>query len=248
MVVRRQPFRLCRRVSQTETQPSPKPEDYESWREGRLGAVTQARELELVFRLGGDLSGRRLLDAGCGDGLYLVEAARRGARASGVDISEAMLTVARRRAEDAEVDVDLRKGDVTALPFQDETFDVVFLVTVLCFVGDAPGAVTEAARVLRPGGRLVVGELGRWSLWAGWRRLRGWLGNETWRHGTFRSARQLTALIERAGLTVQARRGAIYYPPVAAAAPPVAECAQRPDTGVTCGAAFVAISASKPAD
>jgi len=116
--------------------------------------------------MAGPIDGRRLLDAGCGDGIYLVEAARLGAQASGVDISEAMLRVARRRAADAGATVDLHRADLQELPFADDTFDVVRAITVLRFFPDPQRAVDEMARVLTPGGRLAIGELGRWSTWA----------------------------------------------------------------------------------
>lgn len=222
------------------------PEAYESWRRSRLGLITEQRELELIFRMADPLEGQRLLDAGCGDGIYLVEAARRGAQASGVDTSEAMLRVARRRAADAGETVDLHRADIQELPFADDTFDVVMAITVLCFVPDPQRAVDEMARVLTPGGRLVIGELGRWSIWAAWRRIRGWLGSKTWRHATFHSAGQLTDLVEHAGLDVEDVRGAIYYPPSSSAARLFSRFEYRMERATTLGAAFVAISAVKP--
>ena len=222
------------------------PETYERWRQTTLGSVTQARELEVVFDLAGPLRDRRLLDVGCGDGIYLVEAARRGAVASGVDISEAMLIVARRRAADAAVAIDLHLGDVQALPFGDDAFDIVFAVTVLCFVSDPQQAVGEMSRVLAPGGRLVIGDLGKWNTWAAWRRLRSWLGSTTWRHTSFRSARQLTNLIHGAGLQPEEIRGAVYYPQQAILAGTIAPIEDRISAVTTLGAAFLAVSAPKP--
>ncbi|WP_137128515.1 hypothetical protein [Roseomonas sp. HF4] len=58
------------------------------------------------------------------------------------------------------------------------------------------------ARVLRPGGRLVIGELGRWSLWAARDRIRGWLGSRLWRRSAFHSAADLRRAAEGAGLLV----------------------------------------------
>jgi ubiquinone/menaquinone biosynthesis C-methylase UbiE len=81
--------------------------------------------------MAGPIDGRRLLDAGCRDGIYAVEAARRGAQASGVDNSEAMLRVARRRAADAGASVDLHRADLQEIPFTDDTFDVVMAITAL---------------------------------------------------------------------------------------------------------------------
>jgi len=223
------------------------PESYDTWRLTRLGSVTKARELELIFQLAGPLQGRRLLDVGCGDGMYLVEAARRGAQVSGVDMSQAMLIVARRRAADASVKVELNRGDIQALPFEDDTFDIVTAITVLCIAPDPQQAVDEMARVLTPGGRLVIGELGRWNTWAAWRRLRAWLGSKTWRQATFRSSRELIDLAHQSGLHVEDVRGAVYYPPVSPGARLLARLERRVEPiTTTLGAAFVAISAVKP--
>lgn len=54
-------------------------------------------------------------------------------------------------------------GDLNVLPFADLSFDLVTAITVLCFVPDARRAAAEMVRVLRPGGRLVLGELGWYS-------------------------------------------------------------------------------------
>lgn len=222
------------------------PEAYERWRRTTLGSATQTRELEVVFDLAGPLRNQRLLDVGCGDGIYLVEAARCGAVASGVDISEAMLIVARRRAADAGVTVDLGFADAQALPFDDDSFDVVLGITVLCFVSDPQTAVAEMSRVLAPGGRLVIGELGRWNTWAAWRRFRGWLGSTTWRHANFYSARQLTNHLLGAGLQPEQTRGAIYYPPIPLLARAAAPIEDRLSAVTTLGAAFIAASALQP--
>jgi len=80
--------------------------------------------------------------------------------------------------------------------------EVVTSVTVLCFAPDSAGAVGEMARVLRSGGRLVLGELGRWNVWATLRRVRGWLGSATWKAARFRAASELRALAQGTGLSV----------------------------------------------
>lgn len=222
------------------------PEAYERWRQTALGSITETRELEVVFEVAGPVTGWRLLDVGCGDGVYAIEAARRGAVVTGVDTSEAMILAAGRRAAHHGVNVELQLGDARALPFEDETFDVVVAVTVLCFVPHPVDAVREMARVLTPGGRLVIGELGRWSTWAAWRRLRGWFGSGIWRHATFRSARQLSVLTRRAGLEPERVRGAVYYPPFTPIARVLAPLDRVPGAITTAGAAFLATFATKP--
>ena len=102
------------------------------------------------------------------------------------------------------------------------------------------------ARVLTPGGRLVIGELGRWNLWAAHRRIRGWLGNSTWQAATFRTACELRGLADVFGLDVVQIRGAVHYPPWAFAAQLLAHVDLRLGRKSTLGVAFIAVSATKP--
>jgi ubiquinone/menaquinone biosynthesis C-methylase UbiE len=152
------------------------PAAYARWRATTLGAVTEALEQRVMLELIGPLESKRVLDLGCGDGLLTTAFAGRGASAVGIDIDPAMLRAAIARPTlGSGRRVHFVQGRIERLPFPDAIFDVVIVVSVLCFVSDRTTAVREAARVLRPGGRLVMGELGRWSAWAVQRRVRGWL-------------------------------------------------------------------------
>ncbi len=224
------------------------PKIYESWRATSLGAVTEAIEQRLILDLMGDLAGVHVLDVGCGDGALVCAAASRGAEATGVDPDPAMLAAARTRADKDGNTAAFLGGRIERLPFPDAAFDVVVSITVLCFVPDASVAVREMARVLRPGGRLVLGELGRWSLWALVRRLRGWLGSATWKAAHFRTGTELCALAKQAGLSVNAIRGAVFYPPVGILARVLAPLDSSLGRVTTVGAAFIALSAVRVAD
>jgi ubiquinone/menaquinone biosynthesis C-methylase UbiE len=75
---------------------------------------------------------------------------------TGIDLSSAMLDVARQRAAELGRDVELREGDAHHLPFDDASFDTVVCTLSLCNIPDPDQAVAEMRRVLRPGGRLVL--------------------------------------------------------------------------------------------
>ena len=99
-----------------------------------------------------------VLDVACGTGA-LAEAFRSAGarRVVGLDYTPAMLDVARQRARSSEFnDVEYIEGDAMALPFEDASFDVVSIAFGIRNVGDPDRAIGEFARVLRPGGRLVV--------------------------------------------------------------------------------------------
>ena len=130
-----------------------------------LAEPTNCREyIAMHHRLGVD-AGDRLLDVACGAGLAVELAGLRGARCAGIDASPRLLAVARDRNPDA----DLRVGDMHALPWDDDTFDVV--TSFRGIWGTTPGAIAEVHRVLVPGGRVgltVWGHIkaspGAWAL------------------------------------------------------------------------------------
>ncbi len=219
---------------------------YARWRSSRLGQITDALERQLLFALIDPVAGKTVLDVGCGDGELALEMVRRGAIVTALDADPAMIATARRRTELTPTPMQLIEGQVENLPFGEGTFDFVVAVTVLCFVRDARRAIAEMARVLKPNGRLVVGELGRWNVWAGYRRLRGWLGNPTWQAAMFRTAKDLGDFVRAAGLTEVEIRGAVHYPPCRFAAELLAPIDLWIGRQTTFGAAFVAISATKP--
>ncbi len=75
---------------------------------------------------------------------------------TGIDLSEGMLGRARVRARAEGLNVDLRQGDATRLPFGDNEFDAVVCTFSLCSIPDVPAAVAEMRRVVRPGGDVLV--------------------------------------------------------------------------------------------
>lgn len=102
-------------------------------------------------------AGDRVLEVGCGSGVFLRVAADRGAVVTGVDSSERLVELARRRVPEAELAI----GDLQALPFGDNSFDVVAGFNAFFFAADLVAALREAGRVARPGGSVVIQVWGR---------------------------------------------------------------------------------------
>jgi SAM-dependent methyltransferase len=101
--------------------------------------------------------GQSVLDIGCGVGAFLRLAAERGARPFGLDASQALLELARLRLPDG----DLRVGDMEALPYEDDSFDLVTGFNSFFFADDIVAAVREAGRVAKPGAPVVLQVWGR---------------------------------------------------------------------------------------
>lgn len=101
----------------------------------------------------GGFAGQRLLEVGCGIGTDLVRFARGGARVTGIDLSQTAIDLARQNFALHEVTAEaLEVGNAEALPFDSDSFDVVYGHGVLQYTADAPRLVAEVHRVLKPGG------------------------------------------------------------------------------------------------
>jgi arsenite methyltransferase len=102
-----------------------------------------------------------VLNIGCGIGVASVHIARKyGCHVVGVDISEKMIEWSRRRAREAHVEdkAEFRVADALDLPFEANSFDLVFCESVLIFVEDKAEAIRECTRVTRPGGYVAMNE------------------------------------------------------------------------------------------
>ncbi|HVJ07846.1 MAG TPA: class I SAM-dependent methyltransferase [Acidisarcina sp.] len=221
-----------------------RPDSYARWRSSLLGSITERIEQEAILATAGELRGLSVLDACCGGGAYSLLAWRHVARVTAIDTSDAMLEAARVSALVEGATISSAHASAESLPFAGESFDAVFMVTLLCLVNDASLALGEAHRVLRSGGRLIV-ELGAYSLWALKRRLSGWLGNSFWRKAHFWTAHELHGLIAKEGFKVESTRGSIYYPPIGSAARTMRGAEHVLSHLGALGAAFLTVRADK---
>jgi SAM-dependent methyltransferase len=140
-----------------------------AWIDHVDGSDTRRRLLldPVMLRLCGDVAGLRVLDAGCGEGRFSRMLAERGATVAGVDATPEMAAEAARRAGSGQ---SYAIAMAERLPLADETFDVAVSYVMLVDVIDYRGAIAEMARVLRPGGRIVVANVGFVSASPGWER------------------------------------------------------------------------------
>jgi SAM-dependent methyltransferase len=112
------------------------------------------RAIATRFEIG---KGKRLFDAGCGAGGFLVLAKERGADVDGLDATPELLDVARRRLPG----VTLRQGEIESLPYDDASFDLVTGFNSFQYAANPVNALTEAKRVMRPGAFAVVATWGK---------------------------------------------------------------------------------------
>jgi SAM-dependent methyltransferase len=139
--------------------PSACPYGQRFWVEAPHPIITRERLREVL-----DPSpGERVLEVGPGTGYYTLDVAEwvaPGGEVEILDVQQEMLDhTMGRAAERGSLAITPTLSDATAMPFDDDSFDAAYLITVLGEIPDQDAALRELSRVLRPGGRLVVGEL-----------------------------------------------------------------------------------------
>ena len=119
-------------------------------------AAQLQRAAEAVIAAARVRVGERVLDVGCGTGNAALLAAQAGAHVIGVDPAARLLDVARDRAVAEQLAVTFLPGDAAAIPVDDASADAVVSVFAVIFAPDPEAAAAEMARVLAPGGRIVL--------------------------------------------------------------------------------------------
>ena len=176
--------------------------------DAKMNRYDLERRLEIIFDelLTEDLTGQKLLDAGCGTGWFSARACSRGAVVTSLDVGERLLAQVAKKCDSERV-----VGDVLALPFPDGHFDVVVSTEVIEHTVDPSRAIAELTRVLRPGGTLVVTVPNRtWHFAvtiANALHLRPYEGYENWL-----SWFTLRREVERNGIAIDELRGFHLFP------------------------------------
>jgi ubiquinone/menaquinone biosynthesis C-methylase UbiE len=167
--------------------PSACPYNQRFWVEAPHPLITRPRLREALA----PVPGQRVLEVGPGTGYYALEVAEwvtPEGRLDVFDLQQEMLDHTLRRAGERGIEnVTPAQGDARELPYEDATFDAAYLVTVLGEIPDQEAALRELGRVVKPGGRVIVGEL---------------FGDPHWV-----SPSRLQARAERAGLRFEHRLG-----------------------------------------
>jgi len=170
----------------------PWPDRYDQWFTTPIGRLIRAYETDLVLEMLRPAPGERILDAGCGTGVFTQDVIAAGATVWGLDVSYPML--ARARQNLSRTSFIAVQGDMNTLPFRDQSFDKIVSVTAIEFIHDAGEAVAQLFRVIKPGGLVVVATLNRLSPWAERRRRSGREGHSLFHDVAFRSPEDMRHL------------------------------------------------------
>ncbi len=200
-------------------------ERYDAWFESEEGRAIFGVEAACVREAMAGGRGR-WLEVGVGTGRF---AQALGVR-DGVDPSRAVLEYARGRGIRTAV------GFAERLPYLDAAFDGVVMVVTICFVSDAGRALRECARVLKPGGKLVVGLVPADSPWGRSYAEKGRSGHPFYSAARFYTCEEITRLAREAGFKEAGAKSCLFDPPGATPA----DISTRP--GIVSGAGFAALA------
>ncbi len=157
---------------------------YDLWYRTEFGRYADKLERKLILKFAGPKKGEKVLDVGCGTGIYALTFTKMGLEVTCLDMSKRMLDIAKKKSKD----MDVILGNVREIPFKDNTFDLIVGVTLIEFLDEPEKAVKEMRRVLKQNGRLILGVLNKFSLFALYERIGG---NETYADARFYSIFEL---------------------------------------------------------
>ncbi|MCD6248682.1 MAG: class I SAM-dependent methyltransferase [Hadesarchaea archaeon] len=201
-------------------------DEYDAWYSSGLGKLVGRSELLAIRRL---LPNGEGLEVGVGSGFF---ASGLGVK-FGIDPSRRCLEKARARG----IKVVLGAGE--GLPFKGNSFDYVLYAATMCFLDDPATALREAARVLRPRGRVIICFIPKDSPWGEVYIRKKREGHKFYRHADFFTFAEVKALIERAGLRVEKVCSTLLQRPERVLK------VERPIDGERNGAGFICIRAEK---
>jgi len=167
-------------------------QNYDKWYETPFGRYAAESEKKLFLKLVDFKKGQSLLDIGCGTGYFSFWFHSLGLKITGIDVSSAMLNAAKSKIKDESIK--FIKADASSLPFPDNSFDLVVLITTLEFLSQPERALCEAFRVSK--GKIFLGVLSKWSILAFKRRLKGLFKESVYQKANFYSMGGLKRLIK----------------------------------------------------
>ncbi len=174
-------------------------DDYDAWFDGPVGSQVFGLEVEALA----GLVGEGWVEVGVGTGRF----ARALGLPMGIDPSRSVLDLAKARG------LEVVQASGEALPLADSSVPGLLMVVTVCFLDDPVAVLAECARVLRPGGRLVVGFVPRDGDWGRLYRDKAREGHRFYRVARFYSCDRVYAMGEAAGLVRGRARSCLFTPP-----------------------------------
>lgn len=177
-------------------------EKYADWYQTARGSYVGENEFECLARHIGSTKNKKIIEIGCGTGFFLRKFAQKAEETVGFDLTEGMLSAGKKIAAEKGLEIEYVQGDVLAgLPFNDEYFDIVYSNSMIEFfkMEEVRQVLKEMWRLLKPGGKFVIGVLNSESTWAYKRTAESLEKDSIFSQGKFYSWDQLSELLSDFG-------------------------------------------------
>ncbi|MFN2341525.1 MAG: class I SAM-dependent methyltransferase [Halanaerobium sp.] len=184
--------------------------EYDNWYQTEMGSFVDQVETEAAFDLFQPQPGEKILDIGCGTGNFSIKLAKKGCQVTGIDISQPMLDKAAKKSEKLNLDINFKKGDALNLEFEDNQFDSVFSMAAIEFIKDLETAFKEMKRVVKTGGKILLGTIRKNSDWGRFYEKQAEKDNSIFSDAIFRDPKDLEALDQDSLIKV---KECLYIPP-----------------------------------
>ncbi len=181
---------------------------YDDWFLTPVGSYIDRREKDLILHLIAPKEGERLLDVGCGTGNHLRFFRRKGCNVTGLESSPSMLDIAKKKLGQR---ADFHVGKAEDLPFSDNEFDIVTMITSLEFTDNPQKAIDEAIRVCR--GRIFIGVLNKYAIIGMQRRVKGIFRQSIFNSARFFGVGELIQIVRAVLPGVNIRWGSVIFLP-----------------------------------
>lgn len=162
--------------------------NYDEYYQSDFGKKVDKIEKAIIADLIKELPRNEMLELGCGTGHWSDFFSKNGFKVTGIDISEAMLDI----AKDKKIDATFKVGDAGQIPFQDESFPCISSITMLEFVDNQDVVINEMYRVLKKSGWLLLGCLNKNSIIG-----KNKENDETFRDAAFLSIEDIQSKLEK---------------------------------------------------
>lgn len=182
---------------------------YDDWLLSPVGRYIDRREKDLISHLVAPEEGERLLDIGCGTGNHLRFFRRKGCNVTGLEPSPSMLDIARKKLGQR---ADFHMGKAEDLPFSDNEFDIVTMITTLEFIDNPQKAIDEAIRVCRD--RVFIGVLNKYAIIGMQRRVKGIFRQSIFNNARFFGIGELAGMVRTSLYGVNLRWGSVLFLPL----------------------------------
>lgn len=177
--------------------------EYDDWYEGRIGKFIDRIETDLAFGMLKINEGMKILDIGCGTGNFSIKLAERGCHVTGIDVSEEMLKIARKKAYEKKLDIDFINMDVKNLKFADNEFNAAISMAAFEFIDDISKVTDEIFRTVKAGGQILIGTINGDSDWGKLYKSKEVSENSVYKFADFKTPDDLKKLRQKNLLEIQ---------------------------------------------